>query len=94
MGVTFGKVGRLEKHRYTEMQEDPPKVVSPRCKSKLKVPKINLSGLEKMDKSGFKLGRYESIFKPNSPKEFHTIDTIPHKQTRNSHTPILLARLK
>lgn len=91
MGVTFGKVGRLEKHRYTEMQEEPMKAVSPHCKSKFMVPKINL---DKLDRNGFKLGRYDSIFKPNSPKELHIIDTIPNKQARNSQTPILLARLK
>lgn len=42
MGVTFGKVARLEKHRYTEMQEEPMKVASPHSKSKFMVPKINL----------------------------------------------------
>lgn len=42
MGVTFGKVARLEKHRYTEMQEESVKIASPHSKSKFIVPKINL----------------------------------------------------
>lgn len=42
MGVTFGKVARLEKHRYTEMQEEPAKVTSQHSKSRFLVPKINL----------------------------------------------------
>jgi hypothetical protein len=43
-----------------------------------------------MEKAGFKLGKYESIYKPRLGKENRTIEASePVKYTRNTNTPII-----
>jgi type II secretory pathway component PulM len=52
LGITFGKVKKMESHRYTEMEER-----QPREKEKKRKPLVEISNL-------CKVGKYDSIFKP------------------------------